>query len=171
MSTFGPVTPSDLKPTTQPRRATFFGTAYHKVSGRNQVAIPRHLMKALEEAQEGQLLLMRLSEEGYLRLYTQKQLDEKIDEIRNRSELDRKTRSELIRHLASNAVPVEPDTQGRFVLPSRWVEELKLQEEVAFCGAFSWIEIWPAHARRDKEQTSQGETAAPAQLIAEILDA
>ncbi len=80
VTTLGPTTPNERP--AAPRRATFFGTAFHKLSGRNQVAIPRHFMKMLEESNEGQLLLMRWNGEGFLRLYTQTKLDEIIDNIR-----------------------------------------------------------------------------------------
>ncbi len=151
-------------------RATFFGTAYHKVSGRNQVAIPRHLLRAQEEAREGQFLLVRWNEEGFLRLYTQAQLDTIIDEIRNSTEISAEVKPATIRHLAGSAEPVEPDSQGRFVLPAPWVEALGLREEVAFCGAFSRIEIWPAAARRDRESQERSEVAAAAKAITGILD-
>src|SRR3989304_10543892 len=78
------------------RRATFFGTAFHKVSDRNQVAIPRHLMKAVQEAQEGQLLLIRVSQDGFLPLYTQNELDSKVQEIRVRQGLSAGPKTEVI---------------------------------------------------------------------------
>ncbi|MBI3829987.1 MAG: hypothetical protein HY291_10745 [Planctomycetes bacterium] len=172
MSQVGPNPEPSEKKTPSPKRATFFGTAFHKVSERNQVAIPKHMLKVAVESQEGQLLLMRLNNEGYLRIYTQSQLDEKIDGIRSRADLEVKVRSELVRGLSRNAVPIEPDSQGRFVLPPRWVEELGLRDEVAFCGAFSWIEVWPAAARRDVElKEKELERSAPSSaLIAEIMD-
>jgi len=169
MATFGPTTPNPEKAPAA-RRATFFGTAFHKVSGRNQVAIPRAMIKALEAADEGQLLLMRLGQEGFLRIYTQEQLDSKIDEIRNNEKLDAQTRNELVRRLARNAVPFEPDAQGRFVLPANWVQELSLSDEVAFCGAFNWIEIWPAAARRDVEAQENENSAGTDKLLGEMLN-
>lgn len=171
MSTFGPQTEPDAKKaTSSSKRATFFGTAFHKVSERNQVAVPKHMLKVAQESGEGQLLLMRLNNESYLRIYTQQQLDQKIDEIRGRGDLDVKVRSELVRNLSRNAVPIEPDSQGRFVLPGRWVDELSLREEVAFCGAFSWIEVWPAGARRELEKKEQASSADSAALISAIMD-
>jgi len=161
--------PSEKKPVT-PRRASFFGTAFHKLSERNQVAIPRHMLKTAHESAEGPLFLMRVSQEIFLRLYTQKQLDAKLDEVRTRGGLDPKVRTALVRGISSNVAPVEPDTQGRFVLPAKWVEELALREEVAFCGAFNWIEIWPAQARRDLEKQEQARSADVSALVSEIMD-
>jgi len=170
MEHLSPQSESSEKKPSAPRRASFFGTAFHKISERNQVAIPRHMLKTALESAEGPLLLMRVSQESFLRLYTQKQLDAKIDEVRARVDLDPKVRTALVRGLSSNVSPVEPDTQGRFVLPAKWVDEIGLREEVAFCGAFNWIEIWPAQARRDLEKQEHARSADTTALIAEIMD-
>ncbi|GMV79982.1 MAG: transcriptional regulator MraZ [Planctomycetota bacterium] len=168
VTTLGPTTPNERP--TAPRRATFFGTAFHKVSGRNQVAIPRNLMKTLEESNEGQLLLMRWNDEGFLRLYTQTQLDTIIDNIRQRQDLDEATKAELVAHLSGGAEPIEPDKQGRFVLPAAWVDQLGMREEVAFCGAFNRIELWPAEARRDYDQKKSARIAETAMKVTGLLN-
>ncbi|MCZ7647945.1 MAG: hypothetical protein M5U26_22250 [Planctomycetota bacterium] len=169
VSETGPV-PTNDRPNGAPRRATFFGTAFHKVSGRNQVAIPRHLMKVILEADEGQILLVRWNEEGFLRMYTQTQLDQILDGIRRREDLTEEVRAALIAHLSGHAEPVEPDKQGRIVLPPHWVDQLGLREEVAFCGAFNRIEVWPAEARRDHETRERETIAASAAKITGILN-
>lgn len=156
--------------TAQRRRATFFATAYHKVSARNQVAMPRHMLKVLSESSEGQLLLVWWNGEGYLRLYTQQQMDEMIERIQHRENLTLEERAALTRSLSNNAVPIDPDSQGRFVLPSHWVEMLNLREEIAFCGTFNRIEIWPAEARRDADRKEREQLAAMASKVTDILD-
>lgn len=167
---FGPSTESSKRKASTRERATFFGTAYHKISGRNQVAIPRHLMREVEDGKEGLLLLLRWNNEGFLRLYTQKQMDLVAEQIRARADLEDEVKSQLIGHLATSAVPVEPDSQGRFVLPAGWVEDLGLKEEVAFCGALTRIEIWPAAARHDFESKEKERIAASAPHVTAILN-
>jgi len=156
--------------TATPRPATFQGTAYHKVSARHQVAMPRHMLKAINQAQEGQLLLLRWNNEGYLRMYTQKQMDKMIDGIQSRKDLSNEDKAALTSGLTSTAVPIDPDSQGRFVLPSHWVTALSLQGEIAFRGAHKRIEIWPAEARRDAERLESERLAALASKVTDILD-
>jgi len=169
MSILGPITPAAYKEPAPGRPATFFGTAYHKVTGRNQVAIPRHMAKVLEEAREGQLLLVWWNKEGCLRLYTQKQLDTIIHKIQGREDLSAQEKALLIRTLAGEAEPIETDSQNRFVLPGRWVEALSLKDEVAFFGAHGHIEIWPAQVRKDLDSQERERSAAAAQKIADLM--
>jgi MraZ protein len=151
-------------------RATFFGTAYHKVSGKNQIAIPRHLKRSLDEAQEGPLLLMRWQNEPFLRLYTKKQFDKKLDEVKQNPEIPADAKQQVVDYMARMAEPVEPDSQGRFVLPGKWMDELRVREEVAFCGAFTFIKIWPAELQRECEKAEAEKLAAVATRVTDILN-
>jgi MraZ protein len=151
-------------------RATFFGTAYHKVSGRNQVAIPKHLKRSIDEAQEGQLLLMRWQNEPFLRLYTKKQFDTKLDEVKRKPGLNEAQQAQVVDFMARAAEPIEPDSQGRFVLPGRWMDALNIREEVAFCGAFTFIKIWPAELQRDLEKQEAEKLADVSEQVTNILN-
>ncbi len=167
MSDLGPV----IANTSMPKdRATFYGVAYHKVSGRNQIAIPKHMKRAMDEAQESQLLLMHWQNEPFLRLYTKKQFDKKLDEVKENPKLSNEQKAGAVALIARAAEPVEPDTQGRFVLPAKWSDALNVREEVAFCGALTRIEIWPAPARREFEVLGKEKIASWAQKITAILN-
>ena len=170
MSDFGPVTENAGANARQGQadRATFYGTAYHKISGRNQVAIPKHLKRAIDEAQEGPLLLMRWQSEPFLRLYTKKQFDTKLDEVKRK--LANEATAQVIDHVARSAEPVEPDSQGRFVLPAKWTDALNLREEVAFTGAFTFIKIWPAELQREQERKEAEKLAQVSEQVTKILD-
>jgi MraZ protein len=151
-------------------RATFFGTAYHKVSGRNQVAIPKQFKRSIDDAQEGPLLLMRLNNEPFMRLYTKKQFDKKMDEIKENPVWNAETKATIVDAMARSVEPVEPDSQGRFVLPGRWMDALNVREEVAFCGAFTFIKIWPAELQREVEKAEAEKMAAVAGDVSQILN-
>jgi MraZ protein len=169
MSDLGPVL-SDKAANAPRDRATFFGTAYHKVSGRNQVAIPKHLKRAIDDAQEGPLLLMRWQNEPFLRLYTKKQFDIKLDEVKQKPDISAETKASVVEFMARSAEPVEPDSQGRFVLPARWADSLNIREEVAFCGAFTYIKIWPAELQREAERAEAQKMSAVSEQVTNILN-
>jgi DNA-binding transcriptional regulator/RsmH inhibitor MraZ len=128
------------------------------------------MMQALRAGKEGPLFLVRFLDDGFLRLVTQEQLDRMLDRIRDHPKLDAPQKAAAIRHLSSGAKLVEPDQQGRFVLPSQLVQEMGLREEVAFCGAQNRIEIWPAAARRDLESADQQVLRKLEPAIKEVLD-
>ena len=169
MSEYGPVSENGGAPR-KGDRATFYGTAYHKISGRNQVAIPKLLKRAIDEAQEGQLLLMRWQNEPYLRLYTKKQFDKKLDEVKENPSLPAETKATVVDHMARCAEPIEPDSQGRFVLPAKWADALNLRDEVAFCGSFTFIKIWPAEMQREQERKDQEKLATVSEQVSQILN-
>jgi len=168
MSDFGPVSENVGAPTQG--RATFYGTAFHKISGRNQVAIPKSMKRSIDDAQEGPLLLMRWQNEAFLRLYTKKQFDTKLDEVKENKGLAPEQKAAVIDHMARSAEPIEPDSQGRFVLPAKWADALNLREEVAFCGAFTFIKIWPAELQREQERKEAEKLAQVGEQITQILD-
>lgn len=172
MSEFGPV---NVTPNTAQRaRATFYGTSFHKVSGRNQVALPKNQKRVIDDAQEGQILLLRFSQEPYLRLYTKMQFDKKLDEVKEilgkREDLSEEQKFSCVANLASAAEPVEPDSQGRFVLKEGWVDTLNIKDEVAFCGVGNFIQIWPAELKREAAKVEPERMAAVAPQIASILN-
>jgi MraZ protein len=165
-------TEPNAKETPEPRRpATFFGTFYHKVSAKtNQVAMPKLFLKAISNSGEGQPLLVWWNGENFLRLYTQEKMDQRIEKIQARTDLSQQQIVELTRNLSGSAIPIEPDSQGRFVLPAEWVDKLGLQEEIAFCGAHKRVEIWPAKARREIDRKESERNAEARAKVTEILD-
>lgn len=169
MSDIGTV-PSAMAGSMPKDRATFYGVAYHKVSGRNQVAIPKHMKRAMDEAQEGQLLLMHWQAEPFLRLYTKKQFDKKLDEVKENPKWTNEQKASAVALIARAAEPVEPDSQGRFVLPGKWADALNVREEVAFCGSFTYIEIWPAERHREVEKAEQEKLMPVSEEVTSILN-
>jgi MraZ protein len=170
MEKLGPLTAAPPEEPKRPARASFYGTSHHKVSGRNQVSLPKSFLRAYEGSDEGHLFLMRWKSEGFLRIYTQKQLDLRIDEIRANDTFDNKQKEELIRKVAGGAEQIDPDRQGRFVLPAKWVEALGLREEVVFTGAQTRIEIWPAPAHEDRQEKEDEATVAATEEVTTILN-
>jgi len=154
------MTSSDKSARSPSDRATFYGVHDRDITGHNQVAIPKQFKRAIEEAHEEQLLLMRWQKEPYLRLYTKKQFDKKIDEVKENPEIPVELRAAAAAWMAEAAEPIEPDSQGRFVLPGKWIEALGFKEKVTFCGAFTFIKVWPAYAYHKPEEVEQKDLAA-----------
>ncbi len=53
-------------------------------------------------------------------------------------------RQEALRRLYSSARQVEPDKQGRILLPDEYCKKAELSGEVAFVGVKNRFEIWNA---------------------------
>ena len=151
-------------------RATFYGTACHKVSGRNQVAIPRQHKRAIDEVQETDLLLMRWENEPFLRLYTKSHFDQMVDEVKQNTSWTLKQRNTIAEDLASSAESVEPDSQGRFVVPAKWMDALNIRDEVVFSGAFNFVKIWPAEAKQESARPAASPAVELFEDVTNILN-
>jgi MraZ protein len=115
----------------------FVGTFEHSLDGKGRVVLPAAFRN-------------ELSGRGYIAQYQQclgLWTQEGFNEVANR--LRDKVREGLapqnaVRALAANAVQVEPDAQGRILIPQRLRAYAGLDRDVAVIGALDRIEIWDA---------------------------
>ncbi|HEY8900692.1 MAG TPA: hypothetical protein VIM61_09800 [Chthoniobacterales bacterium] len=61
-------------------------------------------------------------------------------------------RQEMIRRIYSSARRLEPDKQGRILLPDEYCKRADLNGEVAFVGVKDKFEIWSAAKRSNEAQ-------------------
>jgi len=113
----------------------FVGTFEHALDGKGRVVLPSTFRTELA----GKGFVAQY--ENCLGLWTK----EGFEEVANR--LQEKVREGLaphnaVRALAANAVQVEPDAQGRILIPQRLRDYAELERDVAIIGAFDRIEIW-----------------------------
>ena len=169
---------ADNIPSSDPRRdngptdrATFYGVEPREIAANNQVAIPKFVKHVLEDSQERKLILVRWQDEPYLRLYTKRQFDHRIDEVKRKTEFSRRQRDAAVRALSKAAVPIEPDEQqGRIVLPAKFVHQLGFKDKLVFCGANAYAEVWPAQAYQEDEAASQEALAPLREALTDILN-
>jgi MraZ protein len=155
MSETGPVAQYYTPEPTPKAPATFYGTTYHKVADKtNQVAVPRPFKRSLDDAREALLVLIQYPEEPYLRLYTKKAFDEKMAEVKSNADFSVEDQNAIVDWMAGESQVVEPDSQGRFVLPKEFAETLK-SREVAFQGAHTFIKVWPAELHQAAKHEAQ----------------
>jgi MraZ protein len=135
----------------------FVGTFEHSLDGKGRVVLPSQFRNELA----GRGFIAQYQQ--CLGLWTQ----EGFSEVANR--LQDKVRQGLapqnaVRALAANAVQVEPDAQGRILIPQRLRDYAGLDREVAIIGALDRIEIW--HAPRWTEISSEADES----LLAAVTD-
>jgi len=107
----------------------FFGTFSAKVStGTSQVTLPKQFKKAVEEGDEGHLMLLPRPGIAYWQLYTKKALNQLIEDTKVNSKYPEKSRKLAADTMAKTSIPVEYDTQGRFVVGERIRGEVEGRE-------------------------------------------
>ncbi len=163
------------------RQACFFGNYIHSITGPNgnQIAIPKPLMRVIKASKESQLLLVWWNNEQFIRAYTYESLTRKIPNIhaKIRSELIAEGQNEAkaeeladkaIAELSSKAMQVEPDKQGRIVLPKQWMEKLGMRGSVKIEGRYSYISIGRVETEEKAEESAATVPAENEELNAKV---
>lgn len=133
----------------------FCGEYEHALDEKNRLVVPskfRTFIKT-EEDREGFFLLQSPArDERCLRMYTPNGWRRQHEVIRREAE-KAENPSEFYRMYASHAEFVPADTQGRVVLPQKWLDTAGLSREVLLVGSFDWIEVWdPKEYRTNQDR-------------------
>ncbi|HLX64923.1 MAG TPA: division/cell wall cluster transcriptional repressor MraZ [Planctomycetota bacterium] len=135
----------------------FFGTYPAKVAtGTNQVTLPKAFKKIVEESDEGHLMLVPppLNETPFWRLYTRQVFNQILENTKTSNPSHGKS---IAQKLARSAVPVEPDSQGRFVISRDFTKKLRGESnDVLFVSAHTHLQLW-TQEEFDADQAKQAE--------------
>ena len=112
------------------------GEYQSKIGDKKRIALPKKMRDEI-----GNQLILTRGYENCLVLVNKMMWETVAKEVINGSFINKSIR-ETSRFLVGSAVEVEPDIQGRFVIPQALFEHGKFNEEVVFIGLVNWIEIW-----------------------------
>jgi MraZ protein len=134
----------------------FVGTFEHSLDGKGRVVLPAPFRNEL--AGHGVVT----QHQRCLAVWTPSGFDEVANRLRDKVR-EGLAPQNAMRALSANAVQVEPDSQGRILLPLRLREFAQLERDVVVIGAFDRIEIW------NTERWQQVSTEADQSLL-EAMD-
>jgi MraZ protein len=123
----------------------FVGTFEHSLDGKGRVVLPSQFRNELA----GRGFIAQYQQ--CLGLWTQEGFNEVANRLRDKVR-EGLAPQNAVRALAANAVQVEPDAQGRILIPQRLRQYAGLERDCAVIGALDRIEIWDAarwHAEAD----------------------
>lgn len=106
------------------------------IGDKNRIALPRKIQQALS----GELVVTR-GYEGSVLLVDKERWQGLISQVNTLPLLNMNVR-DTKRFLIGGAFIVEPDAQGRFVIPEPLIQYGKLEKEIVFVGVGEWVEIW-----------------------------
>lgn len=119
-------------------RWAFHGHAKQSLDDKGRVTVPvRWRFEGLHT-----FLALRDDIKPALRLMPPDMLDSLLMKIDADETIPEEERSELLRFHASQAFECPLDRQGRLLLPSEYLKELKLSGAVTLLGAWRHIEVW-----------------------------
>lgn len=116
----------------------FFGTFEHAIDERGRVAIPARYRSAFVDGG-----ILRVGPEGAVEMYTQTTFEDEVQrrlgaEDGNRSRDARRTR----RSFLSESYAVDPDKQGRILVPPQIRDRSNLGGKVLIIGCGDYLELW-----------------------------
>ncbi|HAN44009.1 MAG TPA: division/cell wall cluster transcriptional repressor MraZ [Ruminococcaceae bacterium] len=132
------------------------GEYLHSLDTKGRVNFPAKLREAL-----GERFIITKGLDNCLFVYSYDEWKILEDKIRT---LPMSKSRNLQRFLFSGAVEVEPDKQGRIVLPQNLREYASLTKDIMIIGASVRAEIW------DKEKWERGCGELTSDMIAEAMD-
>lgn len=128
----------------------FLGNIEAKIDSKARVIIPVAFRRPLLATSQSILILRKDIFQNCLVLYPQETWDEQISYLRSKLSRWNKTQQQLLRQFVVDAEHVEMDSNGRVLIPKRYLEMVNIQSDVRFIGVDNTIEIW---AKDNLEQT------------------
>lgn len=119
------------------------GSADHHIDEKNRLAIPSKHRSRLNPERDGKGFYLTISQpKSCLRLYTEREFERQAAERRPHL-LQPQASTMFNRNFFALAEHVEPDSQGRIVVPERLMRYSGLPREVVITGAGAYLEIRP----------------------------
>lgn len=149
-------------------RMRFIGTIEAKLDAKGRVFLPAMFRKVMQSSGEEVLVLRKDVFQPCLVLYTEMVWNEQMDALRARLNRWNTQHQQIFRQFVSDAETVVLDSNGRFLLPKRFLKELSLGQDVRFVGMGDTIEIWNGQNADEVRMDSATFGQALAEVMADI---
>ncbi len=124
----------------------FYGEKPISIDAKGRVAVPTCFREGIEEACANRLMLTySVHARGCLWLYPRPIWEQLRDEISELNDFVRQHRKVKLK-VVNSALEVEPDANGRIVLPPKMRQIAKVEKHAIFMGADKRFEIWNEEA-------------------------
>lgn len=122
----------------------FLGNIEAKIDAKGRAFLPASFRKVLNST-DGQGLVMRKDVfQDCLVLYPESVWNEQMDLLRKRLNRWNKTHQQVLRQYVSEVEEIILDTNGRFLIPKRYLAMVGIEKNICFIGMDDTIELWAA---------------------------
>ena len=140
----------------------FIGTIEAKVDNKGRVFLPAVFRRGLTqvspanmEDEAGISLIMRRDLfEDCLVLYTEQTWQQRLDELTSRLSAWSRRDQALKRRFVADAEWLTLDSNGRILLPKRYLQMAGIEGEVTFVGMDDTIEIWATAKLKEHQESA-----------------
>ena len=128
------------------------GKYTHAIDAKNRIIIPSRLKEQL-----GPVITMLKAADHCLTLYSAEEWAKYTEKL---STLPTTQSRALLRYLYSNALEIQPDSQGRFSVPENMLTFAGIQKNVVTVGCGNYVEIWAAERWEENRLDEEPENFA-----------
>ena len=125
-------------------KMSFIGQFPAHLDVKNRVFLPAGFRRILQQSGSQNLVVRKDYFEDCLVLYPEQRWQEEIAKVRSRLNRFDEAQQMVYRKLVSEAQELQPDSNGRILLPKSLLDRAGIEQEVLFVGMEQTIEIWSA---------------------------
>ena len=145
----------------------FLGNSEAKIDVKGRLFLPAVFRKQLQSAAEECLIMRKDTYQSCPVLYPESVWNNQMNELRSRLNLWNPKHQMIFRQFVSDVEIITLDSNGRFLIPKRYLKLANIEQEVRFIGMDDTIEIW-------SKETAEKPFMAPEEFekeLAEIMSA
>lgn len=120
----------------------FLGNIEAKADAKGRLFIPAQFRKQLQAVDEERIVLRKDIFQSCLVLYPESVWNNELSELRARLNKWNATHQQIFRQFVSDVEVITPDSNGRILIPKRYLQMAGINQEVRFIGMDNIIEIW-----------------------------
>ena len=120
----------------------FFGNIEAKIDAKARIFVPAAFRKILQSSAQNTLILRKDIFQDCLVLYPIEVWEEELNKLRTKLSRWDKNQQALFRQFVVDAERLEMDSNGRILIPKRYLQMVGIASEVRFLGMDNTIEIW-----------------------------
>lgn len=120
----------------------FIGSIEAKADAKGRLFIPAQFRKLLQTLGEDKLIMKKDVHQKCLTLYPESEWNKDLNELQSRLNKWNAKHQLILRQFVSDVEIIIPDTNGRILIPKRYLQMAEIESEVTFIGLATKIEIW-----------------------------
>lgn len=126
----------------------FLGNIEARTDTKGRAFLPAAFRKVLQAAGEENLVLRKDVFQQCLVLYPETVWNEQMDALRTRLSRWTPTHQQIFRQFVSDVETVSLDSNGRILMPRRYLQMAAIEQDLKFIGMGDTIEVWSSERTR-----------------------
>ena len=120
----------------------FIGNIEAKSDSKGRVFVPAYFRRALQAGGSSKLMMRKDIFQECLVLYPEGSWNKQLDTLRSRLDRWNSHHQMIFRQFVADVEEVNIDSNGRILIPKRYMKMAGIEQEVRFIGMYDTIEIW-----------------------------